>query len=361
MSHPTATQAPNPDKDARAQACDVLDSLTKPRGSLGRLEDLVAWAAAVQGTAPPHEFVDPQLVIFAGDHGVATSGTSAYPSEVTAQMVANLAAGGAAANVLAERVDVSLTVADMAVDSDYEDLEVPDDVRQYRVRRSSGSIDRENALSVGDAEQSWGTGAAIADRLIDSGADLLIAGDMGIGNTTPVAALVARLTGSEPHFTCGRGTGINDETWMRKLAVVRDALWRTIELPDTPMVTVAALGGADIAAMAGFLTQGASRSTPALLDGVVSTAAALLAEQALPGAKQWWVASHRSTEPAHTIALEQLSLEPLLDLRMRLGEGTGALLALPILQSAIALATDMATFNSAGVSQQTPGSEHAHQ
>lgn len=350
LSCPLCQTIEKPDGDARAAAATRQGSLTKPLGSLGRLERLATWAAGVQGRSLPREFESPQLVIFAGDHGVARSGTSAYPSEVTAQMVANFAAGGAAANVLADRLGVSVSVVDMAVDTDYEGLDVPPRVYENRVRRASGSIDTEDALTASEARQAWDVGAAVADRLIDSGADLLIAGDMGIGNTTPVAALVARITASEPHITCGRGTGIDDQTWMRKVSAVRDALWRTRDGGDDPLSLVGDLGGADIAAMAGFLARGAERRTPAILDGVVTAAAALLAEEAAPGAREWWIAGHRSTEPAHTISLEHLSLSPILDLQMRLGEGSGALLALPVLQSSIALLNDMATFESANVS-----------
>lgn len=349
-TRPAVRAVEKPDCDAGAAAEARQNSLTKPPGSLGRLEKLATWAASVQSHYPPQEFASPQLVIFAGDHGVAASGTSAFPSEVTSQMVANFVAGGAAANVLADRAGVSVTVADMAVDTDYEGLDVPGRVLENRIRRSSGRIDREDALSWSEADRAWEVGAGIADRLIDSGADLLIAGDMGIGNTTPVAALVARITATDPHIVCGRGTGINDEAWMRKVAVVRDALWRTRERENDPLTLVSALGGADIGAMAGFLARGAERRTPAILDGVVTTAAALLAEAAAPGARDWWVAGHRSTEPAHSISLDRLALVPILDLGMRLGEGSGALLALPVLQSSIALLNDMATFDSARVS-----------
>ena len=329
----------------------VLDSLTKPPGSLGRLEELAQWSAGVQGQAPPHRFDAVHLVVFAGDHGVAARGTSAYPSEVTAQMVANLCAGGAAANVLAEDHSVHSQVLDVCVDSDYTGLQVPAAVFARRIQRGSGSIDMEDAMSAAAAQSAWDLGAAVADDLIDAGADLLIAGDMGIGNTTPAAALVARLTEEPANVVCGRGTGISDTNWMIKVAVVRDALWRTRDLPSSPIELLAALGGPDIAAMSGFLAQGARRRTPAILDGVISCVAGVLVQRAAPGAEQWWVAGHRSPEPAQRLALDELGLKPILDLDMRLGEGTGALLALPMIQSAIALANGMATFESAGVSR----------
>ncbi|MCH9816983.1 MAG: nicotinate-nucleotide--dimethylbenzimidazole phosphoribosyltransferase [Actinomycetia bacterium] len=329
----------------------ILDSLTKPLGSLGRLEELALWSAGVQGQAPPQEFGAVHLVVFAGDHGIASRGTSAYPSEVTAQMVANLGAGGAAASVLADAHGVHVQVVDVSVDSDYAELAVPATVFANRIRRGSGCIDVEDAMSLAQAQEAWDLGAGIADDLIDSGADLLIPGDMGIGNTTPAAALVARLTNEPANVVCGRGTGISDANWMTKVTVVRNALWRTRELSSSPVPLLAALGGPDIAAMSGFLSQGARRRTPAILDGVISCVAGMLVERASPGAAQWWVAGHRSPEPAQRLALDELSLEPILDMHMRLGEGTGALLVLPVVQSAIALTNRMATFESAGVSR----------
>ena len=185
---------------------------------------------------------------------------------------------------------------------------------------------------------------------MDAGADLLIAGDMGIGNTTAATALIAALIGAEPVSVVGRGTGIDDAGWSRKVAAVRDALYRARGHTGDPLGLLRVCGGADLAAMAGFCAHAAVRRTPVLLDGVVVTAAALVADLLAPGARQWWRAGHRSTEPAHALALEKLELEPVVDLSMRLGEGTGAALALPVVRSAVAILTDMATFDSAGVS-----------
>ena len=335
-----------PDADAAAAARARQDTLTKPPGALGRLEDLSVWVASCQGSCPPRQFERARVVVFAGDHGVAKSGVSAFPPEVTAQMVANFDAGGAAINVLARIAGATVRVADIAVDADPASAEIA----AHKVRRSSGDIAVEDALSQDEVSAAVAAGRAIADEEVDAGADLLIAGDMGIGNTTASTVLIAALTNSEPVAVVGRGTGVDDAGWIRKTAAVRDALYRAHAVRFDPIGLLRVAGGADLAAMAGFLAQAAVRRTPVLLDGVVVTAAALAAERLAPGARAWWQAGHRSTEPAHTLALAQLELEPIVDLRMRLGEGTGAAIALPVLRAAIAILTDMATFDSASVS-----------
>ncbi len=343
-----------PDETMREAAMARQLRLTKPAGALGRLEPLSGWASAVQGKCPPCRFAQPSLVIFAGDHGVATAArTSAYPSEVTAQMVLNFIAGGAAANVLARQADVSVRVLDVSVDADLSYLEsVAPEVGRHRIRRGSGSIDRENALTLEQAQAAFELGRQIADEEIDSGADLLIPGDMGIGNTTPAATLTGLLTKLDASRVTGIGTGIDDQTWMRKCAAVRDAMHRGRPEIGKPIALLAAVGGADFAAMTGFLVQASIRKTPVILDGTISGACALVADRIDIRAKHWWLAGHRSSEPAHTAALEHLDLQPVIDYSMRLGEGTGALLALPVIQSAISLLAEMATFDEAGVSEQ---------
>ena len=336
-----------PDQDVAAQARARQDTLTKPPGSLGRLEELSVWVAACQGACPPHQFERARVVVFAGDHGVTAAGVSAFPAEVTAQMVANFDAGGAAINVLAEAAGASVRVADIAVDTD--EPHSPS-IGAHKVRRSSGNIAVEDALSDDETRAAIDAGRRIADEEVDAGADLLIAGDMGIGNTTPATTLIAALTGAEPVAVVGRGTGIDDAGWSRKVAAVRDALYRASGLSADPVGLLRVCGGADLAAMAGFCAQAAVRRTPVLLDGVVVTAAAMVAELLAPGARQWWRAGHRSTEPAHKLALEKLNLEPIVDLSMRLGEGTGAAVALPVVRAAIAALTSMATFGEANVS-----------
>lgn len=347
MSDPRA-QFPDltkPDADVRAAALARQDTLTKPPGSLGRLEELAVWVSACQGVCPPKQFERPRIVVFAGDHGVTASGVSAFPSEVTAQMVANFDAGGAAINVLAEVAGATVRVADIAVDGAAHSPAIG----AHKVRRSSGNIAVEDALSTAEAVTAIAAGRTIADQEVDSGADLLIAGDMGIGNTTPATTLVAALTASEPVAVVGRGTGVDDEGWARKTAAIRDALFRARHVKADPIALLAVCGGADLAAMAGFLAQAAVRRTPVLLDGVVVTAAALVADRLAPGAKAWWQAGHLSTEPAHAVALQRLQMTPILDLGMRLGEGSGAAVALPVLRAAVATLASMATFGEANI------------
>jgi nicotinate-nucleotide--dimethylbenzimidazole phosphoribosyltransferase len=341
-----------PDADAGDAAERRQATLTKPAGALGRLEDLSVWLSRVQGTCPPRPFERPRVVLFAGDHGIArTAATSAYPPEVTAQMVLNFLAGGAAVNVLARLNGATVRVVDMSVDVDYADLgaTVPDDVTRFKVRRSSGSIDREDALTIDEAWAAFAHGLTIADEEVDAGADLLIPGDMGIGNTTPAAAIVGLYAGGDASLVVGRGTGIDDEAWMRKTAAVRDAMRRGRPFKAEPVRVLATVGGADITAMTGFLLGAAIRRTPVLLDGVVSCAAALVAHRIAFRAAHWWLAGHLSTEPAARAALEHLDLDPVVDYGLRLGEGTGALIALPILAAAGATLREMATFDEAGV------------
>jgi nicotinate-nucleotide--dimethylbenzimidazole phosphoribosyltransferase len=287
------------------------------------------------------------VVVFAGDHGVARTGVSAYPPEVTAQMVANIDAGGAAINVLAGVAGASVRVVDISVDCEQPLTEA---IGAHKVRRSSGNIALEDALSPEEVLAALEAGRQLADSEVDAGADLLIAGDMGIGNTTAATALIATLTDTEPVAVVGRGTGIDDAAWARKTAAVRDAMFRARQFRPDPVGLLRTCGGADLAAMAGFCAQAAVRRTPLLLDGVVVTAAALVADRMAPGARAWWQAGHRSTEPAHTLALAHLELVPIVDLGLRLGEGTGAAVALPLLRAAVATLASMATFEGAGVS-----------
>lgn len=339
-----------PDSRAAAAARRRQEILTKPAGALGRLEDLSVWVSSCQGLCPPRQFERARVVVFAGDHGVARAGVSAYPPEVTAQMVANIGAGGAAINVLAEAAGATVRVVDVAVDCDGGDAEAA----EYKVRRSSGNIAIEDALSDDEVRAALEAGKRIADEEVDAGADLLIAGDMGIGNTTAATTLIATLTDTEPVVVVGRGTGIDDAGWSRKTAAVRDAMFRARRFRSDPVSLLRTCGGADLAAMAGFCAQASVRRTPLLLDGLVVTSAALVADRMATGARAWWRAGHRSTEPAHTLALDHLGLEPIVDLGLRLGEGTGAAVALPIVRAAVATLASMATFEGAGVSDRLP-------
>ena len=320
-------------------------TLTKPAGSLGRLEELATWISSCQDACPPRPLEQVRVVVFAGDHGIAEHGVSAYPQAVTLQMAGNIVTGGAAVSVLARQAGAGVRVADLAMSA-----EVPGGLDDHKIRRSSGAIDREDALSEDEVRAAVAAGRRIADEEIDAGADLLIAGDLGIGNTTPATVLACLVTGREPVELVGRGTGIDDEGWMRKTSAIRDAMYRASKDLRDPVAMLRKVAGADIAGMAGFLAQAALRRTPCILDGSVVTSAALMAEALAPGSRQWWVAGHRSAEPAHTAALTYLSLEPILEHSMRLGEGSGAVAALPVVHNAIAILAEMATFADAGVS-----------
>jgi nicotinate-nucleotide--dimethylbenzimidazole phosphoribosyltransferase len=328
-----AALVPSPDASATAAARARQDTLTKPSGALGRLESVSLWLAGVQGRCPTIQPSRVRVVVFAADHGMALAGVSAYPAEVTGQMLANMREGGAAVNVLARQCGATIRLVSLCD-------EYP----------RTGRIDREDAMTAETAEAALRLGAEIADEEVDGGADLLIPGDMGIGNTTPATALIGLLTGAEPAQIVGRGTGIDDVTYARKQGAIIAAAGRASGLANDPVRLLAAVGGPDLAATAGFLLQAAVRRTPVVLDGIVSGAAALFAACIAPSAKAWWIAGHVSAEPAHGEALRHLGLNPLLDLGLRLGEGTGALLALPLIQAASATLNEMATFSSAGVS-----------
>lgn len=332
------------DDRARATAQERLDGLAKPRGALGRLEELAVWLAGVQRTGSPWPPRDVAVVVFAGDHGVTTDrAVSAYPREVTALMVREFLRGGAAVNVLAREHGARVQVLDLGVDDDLADT--PTEVRRHKVRRGSGVIHREDALTAAEVDRAVAAGKTVADEEIDSGADLLIPGDMGIGNTTVAAALVGAMLDLEADLVVGRGTGVDDVTWRGKRDVVAAAIRRGLRHRDDPVSLLRVLGSADVAATTGFLLRAAERGTPVLLDGIVSGTCALLAEQLAPGSVAWFCAGHRSTEPGHRLALAALGLEPLLDLELRLGEATGALTALPVLRTAPLLLAGMTTLD----------------
>ncbi|SFW71360.1 nicotinate-nucleotide--dimethylbenzimidazole phosphoribosyltransferase [Amycolatopsis australiensis] len=326
---------PVPDPAARAAALERLDGLVKPLGALGRLEEIAAWLAAAHGSVPPRPLEDVRVVVFAGDHGV--SALSAYPREVTAAMVRVFLAGKSGVNVLAAQVGAKVRVADIGVDWDGAD--VPASVTAHKIRRGSGSIDVEDALSPGEARAAFDAGRAIARE--EGDADVLIPGDMGIGNTAMCAALVAASLGLPAAEVVGTGTGVDAAGLERKTAAVTAALARTAGRTEDPFERLTTLGSACMAATAGFLVQAAVQGIPVLLDGVFSGAAALVARDIAPGAEQWWLAGHRSTEPSQAFALKALGLEPILDLGLRLGEGSGAVQAVPTLRAARAILADM--------------------
>ncbi|HEY5184412.1 MAG TPA: nicotinate-nucleotide--dimethylbenzimidazole phosphoribosyltransferase [Actinomycetes bacterium] len=332
-----AQRVESADQTLAQQARDRQARLLRPAGAFGRLEEVAAWAATVQGSCPPRPFARPRVVVLAADHGVARRGVSANPPETTARLVRSIVAGGGLVNVLAARAGASVRVVDLAVDADLEDLPVIG----HKVRRGSDDLAVGPALSRDEADRALRAGMAIVDEEVDAGADLLVAADLGVGATTPAATLTALLTGSDVAPMVGRGSGIDDRTWMIKCAAVRDSARRGRELLPDPIGLLAEAGGVDLAATTGFLVQAALRRTPVLLDGVVSTAAALLAHRISFRSRGWWLAGHRSPDPAHERALERLQLEPVLDFGIRLGTGTGALLALPVVQAAIAVLADL--------------------
>lgn len=328
-----------PSAAVRAQAAHRLAGLATPAGALGRLGELGVWLAACQGQCPPAVPSRVHAVIFAGDHGVTEYGVSAYPAAVTPAMVRTFVAGRAGVSALAAAHDVRVRVLDLAVDDDLDGLDPA--VSAYKVRRSSEPLHLRDALTLAEAQQALDAGALIAAEEIAAGADLLISGDMGIGNTTPATALIAASLGLPAAELTGRGTGIDDTALVAKQLLIQQALDR---LPDDlgPVETLAALGGADLAASTGFLVAAARAGIPVLLDGVIAVACAVMADRIEPGAAAWFAAGHRSTEPAQSLALDKLGLVPILDLGMRLGEGSGAVAAVPVVRSAAAVLRDVA-------------------
>lgn len=321
-----------------------LDRLTKPPGSLGRLEDAAVRLAGITGDPPP-PLRNRTVFVLAGDHGVARRGVSAYPREVTAQMCRNLASGGAAVTVLARSVGARVVVADLGVDAE---LGAPPGLLDRKVRRGTRDLSVGPALTRGEAESAVLVGARLVEEDAPP-ADVVALGEMGIGNTTPASALTAALTGSPVDRVVGPGTGVGDAELARKRAIVERALSRVRGVAD-PLALLAEVGGLEIAGLAGVTLAAAGRGVPVVVDGFIAAAAALVAVRLAPPAAGYLFAGHRSAEPGHGALLEALGLEPLLELGLRLGEGTGAVLALPVLEGAGALLREMATFESAGVS-----------
>lgn len=341
-----------PDEDVARATARLLDAKTKPPGSLGRLEELACRLAAIRGEVPLHALA-PAVVVAAADHGVALEGVSAYPSEVTGQMLANFANGGAAICVLAREAGARLVVVDAGV----VDPPPADGIRSAIVdgRRGTDDMARGPAMARSTAVEMIGRGIEIADELADDGIDVVAIGDMGIANTTAAGALCAALLPADPTLVCGRGTGLDDDGVARKVDVVRRALSANRlgaghGAPE-PLTALAAVGGFELAFLVGAMLGAAARRLPVILDGFVVGAAALVAARLAPSVVGSMIAATRSTEPGHALVLERLRLEPLLDLGLRLGEGSGAALALPLVRAAVAILTDMSTFEAAGVSR----------
>ncbi|MCW2770952.1 MAG: cobT [Aeromicrobium sp.] len=336
----TTSAASPPPADVRSAAAARLAGLATPPGALGSLGELAVWVAATQGQCPPVPVDRVRAVIFAGDHGVADHGVSAFPKAITPAMVRTFLTGRAGVSVLAAQHGVTVRVLDLGVDDDL--AGVPPEVTAHKIRRGSGAIHLEDALTADETWRAIAVGETVAAEEIAAGAQLLISGDMGIGNTTPAAALIAAALGLAVADVVGRGTGVDEAGLARKTAVIQLALDRAADRVADPVETLTALGSADLAASAGFMAAAARAGVPVLLDGVISVAAAVLADRLAPGAAAWFAAGHRSTEPAQALALDKLGLEPILDVGMRLGEGSGAVAAVPLVRSAALLLANVA-------------------
>ncbi len=338
---------PPRDENAAQAAAERQTRLTKPAGSLGKLEDLAIRLAAITGQPIPR-IERKAIIVFAADHGVVAEGVSAYPAEVTPQMVLNFLRGGAAISVLARFTGSRLRVVDIGVAAD---LPEAPNLWARKIAPGSGNIAREPAMSRAQAWQALETGVEVVTAEIEAGLDLLVVGEMGIGNTTPAAAVACALGGFAPADIVGRGTGVDDEGLRRKIAAVQRALQRAQVSPKDPIGVLAEVGGFEIGGMAGAMLAAATHRVPILLDGFIATSAAMLAAALAPEVRDYLIAAHRSEERGHGAMLAFLGLEPLLDLGLRLGEGSGAAVALPLVEAAARLHAEMATFDEAGVAE----------
>ncbi|MEW1547153.1 nicotinate-nucleotide--dimethylbenzimidazole phosphoribosyltransferase [Streptomyces tsukubensis] len=324
----------------RQSAEDRRARLAVAPKALGRLDELGEWLVAAQGVSPPKVIARPRVVLFAGDHGVAGLDVSGRRAGEAYHLVREVLEGTSPVAVLARGAGVPVRVVDAGLDCDPELL--PEEVVRHRVRRGSGRIDIEDALTPDEVDAALRLGAAIADEEADSGTDLVVLGDLSVGGTTPAAVLIAALCGTDASVVTGRGgAGIDDLAWMRKCAAIRDALRRARPVLGDQTDLLAAVGGADIAAMTGFLLQCAVRRTPVVLDGVVSAACALVGQRAAFRAPDWWLAGQLTGEPGQAKALDRMALNPILEQGVTVGGGTGALLALPLVQAASALLAEL--------------------
>lgn len=329
------------------QASKRLDSLTKPIGSLGRLEELAKALCAMTGRFPlrlPKKLV----LVMASDHGVTEEGVSAYPSEVTAQMVSNFLGGGAAINVLARLAGADVHVVDIGVKSN---LEPHKNLTIAKIAPGTNNIAKQPAMTRQQAEEAIQTGIDIAGKFIDRGMDIIATGEMGIGNTTPSSAITAVMCNESIEKVTGRGTGLDDKGMHHKQDIIRQAIGTNRPNPDDPIDVLSKIGGFEIAGLVGVIIGCASKRTPVVIDGFISGAAALVAHSINPLTKNFMVASHCSVESGHKVILDHLGLKPLFDLDLRLGEGTGSALAFSLIDASLAVINEMATFESANVSR----------
>ena len=328
-----------------------LDNLTKPRKSLGRLEELAARIVAIQETIRP-ELTRKRIVVFASDHGVEAEGVSLYPREVTAQMVLNFIHGGAGINVLSRQIGVEVEVVDIGIDHEFEMLP---GLKSRKIARGTGNMARGSAMSRLDAIRALGAGIELAREAHRDGVNMIGCGEMGIGNTTPSSAVAAIMTRQPPEKVTGRGTGITRNMWLHKIQVIRRALRLHRPKRSDPLGVLAKVGGFEIGGIAGLILGAASLRIPTVIDGFISGAGALIATGLAPVTKDYLFASHRSVEPGHRHALKTLGLKPLLELDLRLGEGTGAVLAMSLIESGVNILNEMASFDEAGVSTADKG------
>lgn len=322
-----------------------LDQLTKPQGSLGRLEELAIKLAGITGQERPC-FPHKGIVLMAADHGVANEGVSAYPQKVTAQMLQNFLTGGAAINVLARRAGARVIVADMGIAAD---VPAHPHLRQHKIGWGTQNIASGPAMSLEEALSAITTGITIVEDELTRGLDLVATGEMGIGNTTAASAIIAAITGRPAAEVTGRGTGISPEAWQHKVAVIERAL--AVNHPDStePIDVLTKVGGYEIAGLVGVILAAAAHRRPVVIDGLISGAAALVATELCPQVRDYLIAAHTSVEVGHRLVLERMELLPLLNLDLRLGEGTGAMMALHLVDDAVAIRDEMATFAQAGV------------
>ena len=335
------------DQEAMAAARARQDTLTKPLGSLGRLEELSITLAGIFGQPTP-VISRKAVILAAGDHGVVAEGVSAFPQDVTPAMVNNFLRGGAAINVLARLAGANIVILDAGVAAH---LEPNPALRSVKIGNGTANMAEGPAMSRDDAIKCIETGIEAAHEQIAEGADLIALGDMGIGNTTPSSAITAVITGADPAVTTGRGTGLDDPGLAHKVEVVRRAIQVNNPDPKDGLDVLAKVGGFEIGVLAGAMLGTAASHRPAVVDGFISGAAALIAWTISPAARHYFIASHQSVEPGHRIGLEKMGLTPLLDMGMRLGEGTGAALAMHIIEASARCLAEMATFADAGVSE----------
>lgn len=335
------------DKDLLEQAKVRHDQLTKPLGSLGVLEDMGSRLAAIYGTVKP-KVTGKGVVVFAADHGVTESGVSAYPKAVTEQMVLNFLRGGAAISVLSKTNNVDMMVVDVGVDADFP--EHPNLLKR-KVARGTKNMLEQPAMTHEEVQQALGVGIEVANLMIDKGINLLAAGDMGIGNTTAATAIISVMTDTSVRELTGRGTGVDDAGLQRKIDVIEKAIALHQVKKEEVLELLRCVGGLEIAAMTGFYLASAARCVAIVLDGFISHAAALVATSLNSNVKDYLFASHTSHNPIHRKRLELLEVEPIFNFSLRLGEGTGAVLAMPVIESVANILSDMATFAEAGVSE----------